>query len=59
MLEEGSIVIGYLFLRYSKFKISQCSSDGFVMLKTDARVGLFHILTTDIYRNRAETAENC
>jgi len=27
------------------------------MLKTDARVGLFHILTTDIYRNGAETAE--
>lgn len=58
MLERESVVIGFLFLRY-KFKIIQWSSNGFVMLKTDARIGLFHTSTTDIYRNGAKIAEHC
>lgn len=29
------------------------------MLKTDSTLGLFLLLTTDIYRNGAETAESC
>lgn len=33
--------------------------DFFNAKRTDAGVGLFHILTTDIYRNEAEAAENC
>lgn len=58
MLERECVVTGFLFLGY-KFKIIQWILNGFVMLKTDARIGLFHILTTDIYRNGAEIAENC
>lgn len=58
MLERDSVVIGFLFLRY-KLKIIQQSSDGFIVLTTDTMIGLFHILTTDIIRNGAETAENC
>lgn len=57
MLGRESVVVGFLFLRH-KFRIIQWSSDGFVML-TDTRIALFHVLTTDIYRNGAERAENC